>query len=111
MKTPITDAAAVHISRAGFHPHSMDWVVPKSVAMTLEARVQELESTLAEIYHATDCTEGQFSRIEAVLPQKTAWPECSGDPDCCPENAGHGCCQSQSNGQGLRPVTLERSES
>lgn len=25
------------------------------------------------------------------------WPECSGDSACCPENAGYGCCQSQSN--------------
>lgn len=94
---PVTCTLNAEQVRAAFHPHSMDWVVPKSVARNLESRVQELESALAEIYHATDCTEWQFSLIEAVLPQKTAWPECSGDPDCCPENAGYGCCQSQSN--------------
>lgn len=76
MKTkPITEAASVHISRAAFHPHFMDWVVPKSVALALEDRVHELEDALAEIYHATDSTTGQMSIIESVLPQGAARPE------------------------------------
>lgn len=29
---------------------------------------------------------------QSIPPQKTEeWPECSGDPACCPENSGYGC--------------------
>lgn len=28
----------------------------------------------------------------------TAWPECSGDPACCPENEGYGCCKLNPEG-------------
>lgn len=68
-KTPITNAAAVHVSRAAFHPYLMDWVVPKSTSVNLELRIQQLEDVLAEIYHSTSCTEGQLRIIEEVLPQ------------------------------------------
>ncbi|MBN8740680.1 MAG: hypothetical protein BGP24_14880 [Lysobacterales bacterium 69-70] len=33
------------------------------------------------------------SCIDEVARPQSAWPECSGDPACCPENEGYGCCK------------------
>ena len=29
---------------------------------------------------------------DTVRPKDPDYPECSGDPSCCPENEGYGCC-------------------
>lgn len=122
----------------------------------LKKRIEELEETLNEIYHATSCTTGQMEMIEKVtrpgagwvrldapcphcknpwlwrLPEyltgeerqcpackaykgdnsewitakREEWPECSGDPACCPENAGYGCCKPNPPECGPKLVAL-----
>jgi hypothetical protein len=60
----------------------------------LQARIAVLEEALYDLFHRTDCTSYQMEIIEGVLPERAeVWPMCSGDPACCPENAGYGCCK------------------
>lgn len=71
-----------------------------SVAMNwLRAAADYLDSVAARVAAAVghDIDIAHFTStpftIGAPKPIGDAWPECSGDPACCPENEGRGCCK------------------
>ena len=100
-----TNRFAGDIDGFGYVRRTKEWLelqvarekICPNTGANIKNRIVELEDALASIYHSTSCTDAQYSLIEGLLPKKTAWPECTGDPDCCPENAGYGCCKSQQN--------------
>lgn len=47
-----------------------------------------------DVIAAAKGTPGSFP---VYTGPKSEWPECSGDPMCCPENEGFGCCKAAGN--------------